>query len=235
MKASGTNTATRTSAIAMIGPDTSRMACTVACRGARPFSIFRSTFSTTTMASSTTIPMARTRPNRLSALIEKPNRCITANVPTIDIGTAISGMIDARHVCRNRMTTRTTSNDRFKQRMDDGLDRSADELGRIVDDLVIHAFRHGQLHLVHRGTNFVGDLDRVGTRCLEDRDSDGALVVEQRAQRIVCCAKFDTGNVAQMRDRAIGGGLDDDLAEFFLGSATVLARSPSIADRHCSS
>ncbi len=61
------------------------------------------------MASSTTMPIASTRPNRLSALIEKPKTCMTANVPTIDTGTASSGMIDARQVCRNRITTRTTS------------------------------------------------------------------------------------------------------------------------------
>ena len=36
--------------------------------------MLRSTFSTTTMASSTTMPMASTSPNRLSALIEKPSR-----------------------------------------------------------------------------------------------------------------------------------------------------------------
>jgi hypothetical protein len=30
-------------------------------------------------------------------------------VPTIDTGTATSGMIEARQVCRNRITTRTTS------------------------------------------------------------------------------------------------------------------------------
>ena len=71
--------------------------------------MLRSTFSTTTMASSTTMPMASTRPNRLSALIEKPNTCITAKVPTIDTGTASSGMIEARQVCRNRITTSTTS------------------------------------------------------------------------------------------------------------------------------
>ena len=71
--------------------------------------MLRSTFSTTTMASSTTMPMASTSPNRLSALIEKPNRCITAKVPTTDTGTASSGMMEARQVCRNRITTSTTS------------------------------------------------------------------------------------------------------------------------------
>jgi hypothetical protein len=71
--------------------------------------MLRSTFSTTTIASSTTMPMASTRPKRVSALIEKPKRCSTAKVPTIETGTAASGMIEARQVCRNRITTRTTS------------------------------------------------------------------------------------------------------------------------------
>ena len=71
--------------------------------------MLRSTFSTTTMASSTTMPMASTRPNSDSALIENPNGSISANVPTIETGTASSGMIDARQVCRNRITTITTS------------------------------------------------------------------------------------------------------------------------------
>ena len=69
----------------------------------------RSTFSTTTIASSTTMPMASTRPKSDSVLSEKPNLSMTANVPTSDTGTATSGMIDARHVCRNTITTITTS------------------------------------------------------------------------------------------------------------------------------
>ncbi len=71
--------------------------------------MLRSTFSTTTMASSTTMPMASTSPNSESALMEKPSRCSTAKVPTTDTGTASSGMMDARQVCRNRITTSTTS------------------------------------------------------------------------------------------------------------------------------
>ncbi|MCY1297896.1 hypothetical protein D9M70_473500 [compost metagenome] len=71
--------------------------------------MLRSTFSTTTIASSTTMPIASTRPKRLSALIEKPKTYITAKVPTIETGTATSGMIEARQVCRKMMTTSTTS------------------------------------------------------------------------------------------------------------------------------
>ena len=69
----------------------------------------RSTFSTTTIASSTTMPMASTRPKSDSVLSEKPKPSITANVPISDTGTATSGMIEARQVCRNTTTTITTS------------------------------------------------------------------------------------------------------------------------------
>ena len=55
------------------------------------------------------MPIASTSPNRLSALIEKPKRCITAKVPMTETGTAASGMIEARQVCRKTMTTSTTS------------------------------------------------------------------------------------------------------------------------------
>ncbi|MNF70195.1 hypothetical protein D3C84_520970 [compost metagenome] len=104
----GINTAHSTRAVATMGPVTSFIACLVASTGVLPRPILRSTFSTTTMASSTTMPMASTRPNSDSALSEKPNMCITAKVPIKDTGTAASGMIEARQVCRNRITTSTT-------------------------------------------------------------------------------------------------------------------------------
>ena len=37
-----------------------------------------------------------------------PNRPITKKVPTSEIGIATIGMMAARQVCRNRITTRTT-------------------------------------------------------------------------------------------------------------------------------
>ncbi len=93
----------------MMGRLTSFMATLVASRGDRPSAMCRSTFSTTTIASSTTMPMASTSPNNDSVLMEKPNASSTANVPMTETGTATRGMIDARHVCKNRMTTSTTS------------------------------------------------------------------------------------------------------------------------------
>jgi hypothetical protein len=108
MKAIGTKTAQRTRVIAMIGLVTSLMALIAASRAPSPVSMLRSTFSTTTIASSTTMPIASTNPNNDSALTEKPKAYMTAKVPMIDTGTARSGIIEARQVCRKRMTTNTT-------------------------------------------------------------------------------------------------------------------------------
>src|ERR1041385_1152344 len=83
----GTNTAHNTNATAMTGPLTSFIAFFVASTGARPSAMLRSTFSTTTMASSTTMPMASTRPKSDRLFNEKPNAFITANVPVSLIGT----------------------------------------------------------------------------------------------------------------------------------------------------
>ena len=93
----------------MMGRLTSSMAALVASRGAWPAWMWRCTFSTTTIASSTTMPIASTRPKSDRVLMEKPHASRTAKLPMIETGTATSGMTEARQVCRNRMTTSTTS------------------------------------------------------------------------------------------------------------------------------
>ena len=108
MKAVGTNTAVSTRAIASTALPTSSMVSCAASRGDMPCAMLRSTFSTTTIASSTTMPIASTRPNRVSVLSEKPNALIIAKVPMSDTGIATIGMIAVRHDCRNTMTTMTT-------------------------------------------------------------------------------------------------------------------------------
>lgn len=69
------------------------MALRVASRGESPSSLMmRSTFSTTTMASSTRIPMASTMPNRVSTLMEKPRPSMMAKVPSKATGTTRVGI-----------------------------------------------------------------------------------------------------------------------------------------------
>ena len=64
MKADGTNTAQSVSAIEISAPPTSSIVRCAASAGNMPARTLRSTFSTTTIASSTTIPTASTSPNR---------------------------------------------------------------------------------------------------------------------------------------------------------------------------
>ncbi len=95
--------------MAMTGAPTSAIADLAACSGDRPSVSSRCcTASTTTIASSTTIPIARTSPNSVNVLIEKPSAVNAANVPTSEIGTTRIGINVARQLCRNRNTTSTT-------------------------------------------------------------------------------------------------------------------------------
>ena len=82
----------------------------VASLGDRPSSLItRSTFSTTTMASSTSRPMASTMPNMVRVLMLKPNAANTPKVPSNTTGTVMVVIRVARRFCRNRYITRNTS------------------------------------------------------------------------------------------------------------------------------
>ena len=107
----GMNTASNTRVVAITGPDTSLMALIAASFELKPLSMCVTVASTTTMASSTTTPMARTRPNKVSMLSEKPSKPMTAKVPMSETGIATAGISVARQSWRNTNKTRNTSAD----------------------------------------------------------------------------------------------------------------------------
>jgi hypothetical protein len=109
MKRTGMNTATSESVIETIVKPISRAPRRAACRTLSPISMWRTMFSSITIASSTTKPTQSVSAisDRLSRL--KPNRYITANVPTIDMGMATLGIAVAVRLRRNRKITITTS------------------------------------------------------------------------------------------------------------------------------
>src|SRR5258708_14842027 len=108
MKTDGTKTAQSVRAIAMSAAETSSIVLCAASLADMPRAMLRSTFSTTTMASSTTMPTASTRPNSDRLLIEVPSTARIEKEPTSDTGMAITGMSVARQSCRNKYTTPTT-------------------------------------------------------------------------------------------------------------------------------
>ena len=108
--ATGTNTAHSTNTMATTADATWLMDLTAAGKGSKSSSrIKRSVFSSTTIASSTTIPIAKIMANKVSKLMVKPNKYSPAKVPISEIGTAIIGISVARQLCKNKNTTSTTS------------------------------------------------------------------------------------------------------------------------------
>ena len=74
------------SVIAITANAISRAPCIAASRRGMPSSMWRKMFSSTTMASSTTRPMASTIASSVSVLMVKPNAYISANAPISDTG-----------------------------------------------------------------------------------------------------------------------------------------------------
>lgn len=97
--------------MAMIGAVISFIASSVALAGdiSGCASSLCSTASTTTMASSTTMPIAKTRARSEIVLSEKPSASMTANVPISATGTARMGIRVARKLPKNTSTTMATS------------------------------------------------------------------------------------------------------------------------------
>ena len=107
----GTNTATRTSVVAMIGPISCSIAFLTTCGMVNSLSSFMmfSTFSTTRITSSTTMPIASMRPNKVRKLIENPAASRTPKVPTSATGIATAAMMVGRQEPRKMKTIRITS------------------------------------------------------------------------------------------------------------------------------
>ena len=105
----GRNTAISDRTIAISAPATCRMPRSAATLGGT-FSVamMRSTFSITTMASSTTMPMASTRAKSVRTLMVKPRSNNPRKVPTTLTGTASMGISVARQLCRKMNTTSAT-------------------------------------------------------------------------------------------------------------------------------
>src|SRR5690349_10234291 len=108
--ATGTNTETSTNEVATTAPATSLIATEAAlCGSVIPSAMWRCTFSITTIASSTTSPVASVMPNSVSVLIENPSALTKMNVPTSETGIVTAGITVERQSCRNRKMTKITS------------------------------------------------------------------------------------------------------------------------------
>ncbi len=206
----------------MTGWVTSSIAFNVASFGERPCSMWCSTASTTTIASSTTRPIARTRPNSDSVLIEKPSIGKKMNVPTSETGTATRGISVARQPWRKRNTTMMHENDRLEEGVGDLLDALRDRQSRVERDHVVEVVREPLLQLLHRLLDALGGCDRIGARDLEDADRTGRLPVQPRALLVVQRAEVDAADVLQAYHGPVRVQPHDHVAELLRRHETAL-------------
>ena len=104
----GMKTAASDSVMETMVKPISREPVSAACMGCSPISMWRTIFSSMTMASSTTKPM-----ERISAIMEmllrlKSSRYITEKVPMMEKGSAMAGIMVAEKFRRKRKITMIT-------------------------------------------------------------------------------------------------------------------------------
>ena len=109
MNSSGMNTATSDRLIDSTVKPTSRAPRSAAAMRSMPPSMWREVFSNTTIASSTTKPVATVSAIRLRLFRLKPSKYITPKVPSSDTTVATAGITVARRLRKKAPTTRITS------------------------------------------------------------------------------------------------------------------------------
>ena len=109
IKSTGMNTAINEKVIDTMVKPISREPLSAASNGRMPPSMWRTMFSSMTMASSTTKPTDSVSAKSVMLLMEKPKAYIAAQVPINDTGTASAGMMVADTLRRNRKITMITS------------------------------------------------------------------------------------------------------------------------------
>ena len=168
-------------------------------------------FSTITIASSTTNPVAMVSAISVRLLIEKPARYITPNVPISDSGTTTLGMIVAGMLRRNTKVTSTTSATANISSCCTSLTEA-----RIVSVRSLRTATDsvdGRLAVSCRQqrVDAIDDVDDVGAGLPLDVHQHGGLIVGPRAEARVLGAVDDLGDVGEPQRRAAAVG-DDQVA-----------------------
>src|SRR5580700_9465198 len=110
---------------------------------------------------------------------------------------------------------------RQRQRELDVLDRSANGLGAIDDDIEMDAGGNERAHSPQGGLDVVHGVDHVGAGLLEHQEHNGDVVAMQRAERDVLRSVDGLADVADMNRGAVAIGDDDAVVVVRLGQLIV--------------
>ena len=135
--------------------------------------IWRWAFSMTTIASSTTRPVARVMPKSVSELIEKPKTLMKANVPISDTGIVTAGIMVARQSSRKRKITMMTMMIASSSVLTTSFTESPTTV--VVSKAITYLMPGGNdfRKLDQRSFGGLVNLERIGIRQLLHTDADG--------------------------------------------------------------
>ena len=145
------------------------------------------------MASSTTMPIASTRPKSVRLLRLKPNPAITAKVPMMATGTATKRDDGRPPVLQEQEHDQGHENHRVAERLEDLADRFLDERRGVVDDGVFQALGEAPLEFLHLRADEIGRFQGVGAGQLVDRQGHGRPAVEGAGLIVFLGAELDAG------------------------------------------
>ena len=175
--------------------------------------MMRSTFSITTIASSTTMPIASTMPNSDSWLIVKPTAHMPRKPPISATGITSVAMIVARKFCRNSSMTRNTST----------IASTSVLTTSSIEILMKRVVSYGTNHDTPGGNvgcsssslarDLVGDGQRVGAADQLHAEAGDALAVVHDALAVTVRPEFDARDILQAHRGAVVVGAQDDVLE----------------------
>ena len=197
-------------------PNTSRIASIAARRADFPYSVMcRSMFSITTIASSTTMPVASTMPNSVSVLIEKSNSLMNAKVPISETGMVTAGNHRAAPVLEEQEHHDDHEDDGLAERLQHLDDRLADDADVVEGQQPLEPGRKARIRdpAIVSITPLV-DVERVGRRQQRDAHPSRFELEEAQVGGVLLGAELDPAHVLDAHERASLAGLHDDVLEF---------------------
>ena len=216
MKTLGRKTAESTRAMAMTGPETSSMAFFVASLGGRPFSMWCSTASTTTMASSTTRADGQHQTHEGNGVDGESEQGEESKRG--DQGNGHGKGRDERGP--ESLEEDEDDDDHQDHRLVEGLqdlfDPLADGEGGVEGNLIVQVGREGELGLFHQFLHAVNGLDRVRPRELVEREDGRRLPVQAARHGVRLGAQLNPAHILEPDSRPVRVGPEDDIFELLL-------------------
>ena len=220
----GAYTAASVMVMEMTGPTISRAPCIAACTGGLPSSRCRWMFSTTTMASSTTRPIASTIASSVSRLMLNP----IDQHQAADADQRQRNGHDRDDHRAERSQEQEDHHDHDEDRLAQGflhlVDRRVDEFGRIVSHLHLHRWRQIAFDFRKQRADALDEVQRVALRCRLHADEDRVLAVEGDAGVGALRGEFDGGDILDPHEAAVLG-LDDHALELIEFCRSVLVET----------